>query len=105
MRLQQRHYWLVLAIAVTIWIGVGVFAMAIFSDRSAAPAAIWLLLFGLFGVALAVSVFVGERSRMAQTLLIGIATLTVVAMAALQHERGRADPRATGNGEEVRPLP
>jgi hypothetical protein len=29
----------------------------------------------------------------------------IIAEAALQGERGRIDPRAIGNGEEVRPLP
>jgi signal transduction histidine kinase len=94
MRLQQNHYWLILAIAVTIWIGVGVFAMAlIFPDRAAAPAAIWLLLFGIFGAALLGSVLIGERSRGVQMLLIGIETLAVVAMATTN--RGSPGPLLT----------
>ena len=94
MRLQQRHYWLILAIAVTIWVGVGVFAMAlIFPDRDAAPATIWLLLFGIFGAALLGSVLIGERSRNGQMLLIGIETLAVVAMATTN--RGSPGPLLT----------
>jgi signal transduction histidine kinase len=94
MRLQRQHYWLILAIAVTIWIGVGVFAMALtFSDRAAGPAAIWLVLFGIFGAALLGSVLIGERSRTSQMLLIGIETLTVVAMATTN--RGSPGPLLT----------
>jgi signal transduction histidine kinase len=94
MRLQQRHYWLILAIAITIWIGVGVFAMALtFPDRAAAPATIWLELFGIFGAALLGSVLIGERSRKSQTLLIGIETLAVVAMATTN--RGSPGPLLT----------
>jgi signal transduction histidine kinase len=92
--MQRQHYWLILAIAVTIWIGVGVFAMALtFPDRAAGPAAIWLVLFGIFGAALLGSVLVGERSRTSQMLLIGIETLTVVAMATTN--RGSPGPLLT----------
>ena len=90
MRLQQRLHWLILAVAVTIWIGVGVFAMALVVPESAtrAPALVWILLFATFGVALFGSVVVGQRSQIGQILLIGVETLAVVAMAATH----RGDP-------------
>src|SRR5258708_13153938 len=82
MRLQQRFHWLILAVAVTIWIGVGVFAMALMPSRrdAHASALVWILLFAAFGAALFASVLIGQRSRAGQALLIGAETLLVVAM-------------------------
>ena len=90
MRLQQRYHWLILASAVTIWIGVGVFAMAtMFPDPHARVSAqIWMLLFAVFGAALLGSVALGPRAPLGQNLLIGIETLAVIAMAATK----RGDP-------------
>ena len=90
MRLQQRLHWLILAVAVTIWIGVGVFAMALMPSRpdALASALVWILLFAAFGAALFGSVQIGLRSRTSQVLLIGVETLLVLAMAATN----RGDP-------------
>ncbi len=90
MRLQQRFHWLILAVAVTIWIGVGVFAMALMPSRpdAHASAIVWILLFAAFGAALFGSVQIGLRSRTSQVLLIGVETLLVLAMAATN----RGDP-------------
>jgi signal transduction histidine kinase len=92
MRLQQRLHWLILAVAVTIWIGVGVFAMALELPESTAraPALVWILLFATFGAALFGSVVVGQRSQMGQILLIGVETLSLLAMAATN--RGSPGP-------------
>ena len=89
MRLQQRHHWLILAVAVTIWVGVGVFAMALMRPPpDSAPAWLWMLLFGMFGAALLGSVWIGERSRNAQWVLIAIESVAVIGMAATN----RGDP-------------
>src|SRR5215472_11026705 len=90
MRLQQRYHWLILAVAVTIWTGVGVFTMAIVlpDAHSRVSTEVWILLFAVFGAALLCSVLLGQRSRYGQALLIGIETLSVVAMAATN----RGDP-------------
>jgi signal transduction histidine kinase len=92
MRLQQRLHWLILAVAVTIWIGVGVFAMALMPSRpdAHASALVWILLFAAFGAGLFGSVLIGQRSRTGQVLLIGVETLAVVAMAATN--RGSPGP-------------
>src|SRR5215472_987183 len=90
MRLQQRYHWLILAVAVTIWTGVGVFTMAVVlpDAHSRVSAQVWIFLFAVFGAALLCSVLLGQRSRYGQVLLIGIETLSVVAMAATN----RGDP-------------
>src|SRR5215471_3212864 len=90
MRLQQRYHWLILAVAVTIWTGVGVFTMAVVlpDAHSRVSAQVWIFLFAVFGAALLCSVLLGQRSRYGQALLIGIETLSVVAMAATN----RGDP-------------
>ncbi len=89
MRLEQRHHWLILAAAVTVWSGVGVLAMALTATSvRAAPAPIWVFLFGTFMAALACSAWLGDRSRNGQRLLIAIETLSVLAMAATN----RGDP-------------
>src|ERR1700693_3269519 len=95
MRLEQRLHWLLLAVAVTIWIGVGVFAMALMPSRpdAHASALVWILLFAAFGAALFGSVLIGQRSRTGQVLLIGVETLMVVAMAATN--RGSPGPLLT----------
>src|ERR1700730_5550249 len=95
MRLEQRLQWLILAVAVTIWIGVGVFAMALMPSRpdAHASALVWILLFAAFGAALFGSVLIGQRSRTSQVLLIGVETLLVVAMAATN--RGSPGPLLT----------
>jgi signal transduction histidine kinase len=95
MRLEQRFHWLILAVAVTIWIGVGVFAMALMPSRpdAHASALVWILLFAAFGAALFGSVLIGQRSRTGQVLLIGAETLLVVAMAATN--RGSPGPLLT----------
>jgi signal transduction histidine kinase len=96
MRLEQRFHWLILAVAVTIWIGVGVFAMALMpsrADAAQASAFVWILLFAAFGAALFASVLIGLRSRTSQVLLIGFETLLVVAMAATN--RGSPGPLLT----------
>ena len=92
MRLEQRLHWLILAVAVTIWIGVGVFAMAVMPARPDAHATplVWILLFAAFGAALFGSVLIGQRSRTSQMMLIGIETLAVLAMAATN--RGSPGP-------------
>jgi len=92
MRLEQRLHWLILAVAVTIWIGVGVFAMAVMParpDAHATPLA-WVLLFAAFGAALFGSVLIGQRSPKSQMMLIGMETLLVIAMAATN--RGSPGP-------------
>lgn len=89
MRLEQRYYWLILAVAVTIWIAVGVFMMAIAYDETHTSPLPWLLLFGAYGAALIGSVLVGQRSRTGQIALVGIEIACVIAMAALPH---RGDP-------------
>lgn len=89
MRLQQRHHWLILAVAVTIWVGVGVFAMALMRPPpDSAPTWVWMVLFGVFGAALLGSVWIGEGSRKAQWALIGIETVAVIGMATTN----RGDP-------------
>jgi signal transduction histidine kinase len=95
MRLEQRLHWLILAVAVTIWIGVGVFAMATMPSRPGAHASalVWTLLFAAFGAALFGSVRIGQRWRVIQMLLIGVETLLVVAMAATN--RGSPGPLLT----------
>jgi signal transduction histidine kinase len=95
MRLEQRLHWLILAVAVTIWIGVGVFAMALMPPRpdAHASALVWILLFAAFGAALFGSVLIGQRSRRSQALLIGVEALLVVAMAATN--RGSPGPLLT----------
>jgi signal transduction histidine kinase len=96
MRLEQRFHWLILAVAVTIWIAVGVFAMALMpsrSDAAHASALVWILLFAAFGAALFGSVLIGQRSRRSQLLLIAVETLLVVAMAATN--RGSPGPLLT----------
>jgi len=95
MRLEQRFHWLILAVAVTIWIGVGVFAMALMPSRpdAHASAPVWILLFAAFGAALFGSVLIGQRSQTVQMLLIGVETLLVVAMAATN--RGSPGPLLT----------
>lgn len=82
MRLQHRYHWLILAVAITMWIAVGCVAMALaFPDRDArTSASVWILLFGGFAAALVGSILVGQRSRMAQCALIAIEALSVVAM-------------------------
>jgi signal transduction histidine kinase len=88
--MRRRSGWLLLAIAVTAWLAVGVFMMAVAEPDSAhAPLASWLIVFGVFSAALLGSVVVGRRSRTAQLLLIGVETLAVIAMGALP---GRGDP-------------
>ena len=89
MRLQQRYYWLILAVAVTIWIAVGVFTMAIANGSTRTSPLPWLLLFGAYGAALIGSVVVGQRSRFGQIALVGVEVACVIAMAALPH---RGDP-------------
>ncbi|HET9388073.1 MAG TPA: histidine kinase [Steroidobacteraceae bacterium] len=94
MRLEQRIQWLILAVAVTIWIGVGVLAMAVMPIRNAhASALAWIVLFAAFGAALLASVLIGQRWRKIQMLLIGFETLLVVAMAATN--RGSPGPLLT----------
>src|SRR3984893_11090166 len=95
MRLEQRLHWLILAVAVTIWIGVGVFAMAVMPSRPGAHASalVWTLLFAAFGAALFGSVWVGQRSRRAQMLVTRVETRLVVAMAATN--RGSPGPLLT----------
>lgn len=95
MRLEQRYHWLILAVAVTIWIGVGVFAMAIvFPGRgSRASSETWALLFAVFGAALLCSVLIGPRPRKTQMVLIGVETLSVLAMTATH--RGSPGPLLT----------
>src|SRR5258706_13128936 len=92
MRLEQRFHWLILVVAVTIWIGVGVVAMALVPPRPEAHATIlaWSLLSAAFGAALFGSVLIGQRSLAAQVLLIGVETLSVLAMEATN--RGSPGP-------------
>ena len=90
MKLSQRHPWLFLATAITIWIAVGVCTMALLPDPTARPPAlIWILVFGVYCAALLASVLIGRRPRVGQLLLIGTETLAVIAMAAIP---GRGDP-------------
>jgi signal transduction histidine kinase len=91
MRLVQRYSWLFLAIAVSVWLAIGVITMALLlpETKNSAPALLWLLLFGVFGAALLISVLVGRRSRTGQMVLIGAELLAVMAMAAIP---GRGDP-------------
>lgn len=89
MRLQQRYYWLLLAVAVTIWIAVGVFMMAIAEKPTPRSPLPWLLLFGTYGAAVTGSVLLGQRSRTGQIALVGVEVACVMAMAALPH---RGDP-------------
>jgi signal transduction histidine kinase len=91
MRLAQRYSWLFLAIAVSIWIAIGVGAMALFyPDRANhTPVMLWVALFGLFGAALSISLLVGRRSPRGQMILIVIEFMAVMAMAAVP---GRGDP-------------
>ena len=91
MRLQHRYYWLILAVAVTIWIAVGVFTMAIASGATRTSPLPWLLLFGAYGFALVSSVVVGQRSRTVQFALIAVEAACVIVMAALPH-RGDSGP-------------
>jgi len=89
MRLTQRHAWLLLAVAITIWVAVGVFTMAIaYADTRTSPLP-WLLLFGTYGAALFGSILLGHRSRSGQIALVGLEIVCVVAMAAVPH---RGDP-------------
>ena len=95
MRLQHRYHWLILAVAISIWIAVGCVAMALaFPDRDArASASLWIGLFGTFAAALACSVLIGHRSRTAQCGLIAIEVLSVVAMGLT--DRGSPGPLLT----------
>jgi len=89
MRLQQRLHWLILAIATTIWIGVGVFTMAIAYAATHTSPLLWLSLFGAYGAALIGSVLVGHRSRTGQIALVGVEIACVITMASVP---GRGDP-------------
>ena len=91
MRLAQRYSWLFLAIAVSLWIAIGVGAMALlYPDRgNQASAMQWVTLFGVFGAALSISLLVGRRSPRSQMMLIAIEFIAVMAMAAVP---GRGDP-------------
>ena len=91
MRLAQRYSWLFLAIAVSIWIAIGVIAMALMlPDRETrAPALLWVLLFGVFGASLSISALAGRRLLTGQAVLILVEYLAVMAMAAIP---GRGDP-------------
>lgn len=91
MRLSQGYAWLFLAIAITLWLAVGVFAMAVMVPDASGrtPALFWVLPFGVYCAALLTAVVVGRRSRALQMLLIGIETLAVIAMAAVPR---RGDP-------------
>ncbi len=95
MRLQHRYHWLILAVAITIWIAVGCVAMALrFADAGARTSStLWLLLFGAFAAALAASTLIGQRSRPAQVSLIAIEVLSVVAMGLT--DRGSPGPLLT----------
>jgi signal transduction histidine kinase len=95
MRLQHRYHWLILAVAITIWIAVGCVAMALaFSDKGArATSGAWLLLFGAFAACLAASALIGQRSRAAQAALIAIEAVSVVAMGLT--DRGSPGPLLT----------
>jgi len=91
MTLVQRYSWLFLAIAVSAWLAVGVFVMALlFPDsKHAASTLIWTSLFTAFCAALLTSVFIGRRSPFGQVLLIAFELLAVLLMAA---QPGRGDP-------------
>jgi signal transduction histidine kinase len=95
MRLQHRYHWLILAVAISMWIAVGCVAMALaMPDRDArASASIWIVLFGVFAFALVGSVLVGRRSLVAQCALIAIEVLSVVAMGLT--DRGSPGPLLT----------
>src|ERR1700761_8349611 len=95
MRLQHRYHWLILTIAITIWIGVGCVAMALAMPDVGARASgpVWMLLFGAFAAALVGSVFIGLRSRRAQLVLIAVEIFAVVAMGLT--ERGSPGPLLT----------
>jgi len=95
MRLQHRYHWLILTVAITIWIAVGCVAMALaFSDRDArASAPVWIGLFSVFAAALVGSILIGQRSRAAQSLLIVIEVMCVVAMGLT--DRGSPGPLLT----------
>src|SRR6185312_5411631 len=91
MRLANRSSWLLLAIAFSIWTATDVVAMALLYPhaRASAPARLWAILFGMFVVALSLSVVVGRRWRLVQFALITIECGAVMTMAATP---GRGDP-------------
>ncbi len=91
MRWAYRYPWLFLAIAVTIWLAIGVLTMAIIlpDAEGRGPALIWVSLFGIYSAALLASLAVGRRWRTGQILLAAIETISVIAMATVP---GRGDP-------------
>jgi signal transduction histidine kinase len=91
MKLAQRHSWLLLAGAITAWLAIGVFMMALMlpDTKSHGPALLWIVLFAVFAAALLISLLLGRRARTGQAVLIAIEILAVVAMAAVP---GRGDP-------------
>ena len=91
MRLTQRYTWLLLAVAITIWVAVGVFTMAIAYTTTRTSPLLWLLLFGAYGAAMIGSVLTGQRSRIGQITLIGIEIACVTAMATVP-DRGDPGP-------------
>ena len=91
MRLAQRHSWLIIAIAVSIWLAVSVAAMALlYPDHgNRGTAVLWVVLFGLFAAMLSASALIGRRRFHLQAALIALEFVTVVAIAAIP---GRGDP-------------
>jgi signal transduction histidine kinase len=87
----QRFSWLIIAIAVSIWLAISVAAMALlFPDHgNRGPVLLWLLLFGLLSASLSLSALIGRRRLRGQAVLIGVEFLTVMAIAAIP---GRGDP-------------
>lgn len=93
MILARRYSWMILAIAVSAWLAIGVMLMALTTPTGStgAPALIWLSLLGVFGAALLASILVGRRSPNGQMLLVAIEIAALTAMAALP-DRGDPGP-------------
>ncbi len=93
MILARRYSWMILAIAVSAWLAIGVMLMALTTPTGStgAPALIWLSLLGVFGAALLASILVGRRSQNGQMLLVAIEIAALTAMAALP-DRGDPGP-------------
>jgi len=89
MRPTLRYSWLLLAIAVSVWMAVGVFIMATMPGQDRAFLGLWLLVFGLFGGSLAAAIAAKRRSRLTHALLIALESAAVIVMAAIP---GHGDP-------------
>jgi signal transduction histidine kinase len=93
MILARRYSWMLLAIAVSVWIAIGVMLMALTTPthNTGTPVFLWLALLGAFGAALLISILLGRRSPNGQMLLIAVEIAALTAMAALP-DRGDPGP-------------